>query len=154
MKLKHRNILFAISVGILSFTSSLKVWTLLTALDSLVVPDPLFTFLSGFQLIILVAILELIVVFILIVSRSTSIKLFSLAWLSTAFLAYRIGLYIIGHAENCSCAGGPETWLALGLGDSIELSMKLGLAYMLISSYYHIFTADSVPLMGCASVPQ
>lgn len=98
-------------------------------LDSL---DPLLL-ISFRNLFRIVGGVELGIAFICFFGKPTSMKVSSVAWLATAFILYRFGLWWIDYYKPCSCLGS--------LTDAIHLSpeiadtaMKIILAYLLIGS--------------------
>ena len=65
-------------------------------------------------------------------------KLGLVAWLSTNFLVYRLGLWFIGWHRPCGCMGGLAAVFRLSDKTADDI-MKGLLAYMLIGSYAGLF---------------
>ncbi len=115
----------------LALTAIGKLWTSTGDVRLLFIEDPVFA-ISTANLLKLVAVLEIGVGFICMF-RPVMHGLISVAWLSTVFLAYRVGLWWIGWKKPCSCLGN--------LSDAIHVSpqfvdgtMKGVLAFMFIGS--------------------
>jgi hypothetical protein len=91
--------------------------------------------LSNRQVLFLAAAAELGIVWMVWRSGPELIRLGLLAWISTGFLIYRLGLWWIGHQGSCDCSGvlrhaagiSPETANAI---------MKGVLFYLLAGSYF------------------
>lgn len=115
---------------ILLSTSALKLLSLAIGWSELAKADPLIGLLKSREMLILAAGCEIIVAAVLLFSADTFLKAASIAWISTAFLAYRLGLYWVGFEGPCGCAGNANTWWS-----SIDAIMKVLLAYLFLGSY-------------------
>lgn len=117
--------------GLLVFTATAKFWSAFGETTLLREADPLFG-LSFRTLVLVAAALELGVAAICLLRPAVD-GLLAIAWLSTAFLTYRIGLWWIGWKKPCSCLGNLTDALHISpqLADNI---MKGLLAFMLIGS--------------------
>jgi hypothetical protein len=95
-------------------------------------PDP-FLNISFRHLMLLAALLELLVSGMCLNSNKTYLCLKLVAWLSTLFAVYRIGLWYSGWHRPCICMGTVVDALPIPpqVADSI---MKLLLAYLLLGS--------------------
>lgn len=99
----------------------------------LTVVDPILGLKFG-QLMLLVGVVEIVIALVCIFSKRQTLALGLVAWMSTNFVVYRLGLYWMNWQKPCSCLGNltdaihirPET------ADNI---MKVLLAYLLIGSY-------------------
>jgi len=60
------------------------------------------------------------------------------AWLSTTFLMYRIGLMLVGYHKPCSCLGNLTDALHIP-PQTADTAMKIILAYLLVGSYAILF---------------
>jgi hypothetical protein len=61
-----------------------------------------------------------------------------IAWLSTAFIAYRLAVWAIGWSKPCPCLGNLTD--ALGIPPALaDLALGLALAFMAVGSYAAIF---------------
>jgi hypothetical protein len=67
-------------------------------------PDPLFG-VKNSVVMLLVSVAELWVVYLVLSATQSVTKLAALAWISSNFLAYRFGLYMVGFKGWCSCLG-------------------------------------------------
>jgi hypothetical protein len=99
--------------------------------------DPL----TGFQfqdLFRIVGGTEVAVALVCIFSKRTWLPAGLVAWLSTSFLAYRIGLVAVGYHRPCSCMGNLTDALHIP-PQTADTVMKIILAYLLIGSYATLF---------------
>ena len=90
------------------------------------------------QLLLFVGLAELLAAFFCLFSDKRQLSLLAVAWLSTNFLVYRVGLWFIGWHHPCGCMGSLAAMLHLSdrAADNI---MKGVLAYLLIGSYAILF---------------
>ena len=125
---------FKISSGlILAITGIAKIWSALGNAKVLAVADPLFGLQFGY-LMLAVGALELAVASVCLVSKSQILAISLVAWLSTSFLAYRVGLWSMDWHRPCKCLGNLTD--ALHIPPQIaDTAMKIILAYLLIGSY-------------------
>jgi hypothetical protein len=86
------------------------------------------------QLLLLVGLVELLIAFFCLFTDKRRLSLLAVAWISTNFLVYRLGLWFIGWHRPCGCMGSLTDLLHISprLADNI---MKGVLAYLLIGSY-------------------
>ena len=86
------------------------------------------------QLLLLVGLVELLIAFFCLLTDKRRFSLLAVAWISTNFLVYRLGLWFIGWHRPCGCMGSLSAMLHLSphAADNI---MKGVLAYLLIGSY-------------------
>jgi len=99
--------------------------------------DPLIG-ISFRQLLLLVGLVELLIAFFCLFTERRRFSVLALAWISTNFLVYRIGLWFIGWHRPCGCMGSLTDLLHISprVADNI---MKAVLAYLLIGSYAILF---------------
>ena len=90
------------------------------------------------QVLLLVGLAELLIAFFCLFTDKRRFSLLAVAWLSTNFLVYRLGLWVIGWHRPCECMGSLSGMLHLSprAADNI---MKVVLAYLLIGSYATLF---------------
>ena len=125
---------FALSGGaILAITGIAKVWSGLGNSKFLAVVDPIIGIKLGF-LMLAVGAAEIVFALVCFFSKRQTLALGLVAWMSTNFVVYRLGLWWIDWHRPCSCLGN--------LTDAIHISpqtadniMKVLLAYLLIGSY-------------------
>ena len=125
---------FILSAGvILALTGAAKLWSALGSARVLGLVDPI-TGITFRQLFVGVGMAEIIIALVCFRSRRPIPALALVAWLSTVFLIYRLGLWWMGWHGPCSCLGN--------LTDALHISpqaadniMKAVLAYLLVSSY-------------------
>ena len=129
---------FVLSAGaILFITGVAKVWSGLGNSKFLAVIDPIFGIKFG-QLMLVVGAAEIVIAAICFFSKRQTLALGLVAWMSTNFVVYRLGLRWIDWHRPCSCLGN--------LTDALHISpqaadniMKVLLAYLLIGSYGLLF---------------
>jgi hypothetical protein len=86
------------------------------------------------QLLLLVGLVEFFIAFFCLFTDKRRTSLLAVAWISTNFLVYRLGLWLIGWHRPCGCMGSLSDMLHLSphAADNI---MKCVLAYLLVGSY-------------------
>jgi hypothetical protein len=121
------------SGAVLTITGLAKIWSALGNSKFLSVADPIIG-IKFDHLMIAAGLIELCIALFLLVSKKEMLSVCLVAWMSTAFLAYRFGLLYMGWHRPCSCLGN--------LTDSLHISPELAdnimkgiLAYLLIGSY-------------------
>jgi len=125
---------FILSAGaILAITGIAKVWSGLGGSKFLAVIDPITGIKFG-QLMLVFGAAEIVIAAICFFSKRQTLALGLVAWMSTNFVVYRLGLWSMDWKKPCSCLGN--------LTDALHLSpqtadniMKVLLAYLLIGSY-------------------
>jgi hypothetical protein len=95
--------------------------------------DPIFG-ISFRHLMLSVGAVELIISGICLFSKKQKLSLGLVAWMSTCFMAYRVGLSYAGWQHPCSCMGNLSDVLHLA-PQTADLIMKIILAYLFIGSY-------------------
>ena len=117
--------------GAAKFISSTGHGKILLAIDPL----------TGFQfgdLFRIVGSIEVVIALVCIFSKRTWLPAGLVAWLATSFLAYRIGLVVVGYHKPCSCLGNLTDALHI-LPQTADTAMKIILGYLLIGSYATLF---------------
>jgi len=99
--------------------------------------DPLFP-ISFRYVFIFAAIIEMIIGTICFLRKKEMLQAWLLAWLSTFFLLYRLGLVIVGYHEACPCLGHLTDALHVS-PEVADNAMKVILAYLIIGSYGSLF---------------
>jgi hypothetical protein len=120
--------------GILFVTAAAKLVSVYRSGGSVTAVDPVFTFVRGDLLLVLVALLEIACGTLLYLRGKQEVQLLLILWLSTCFLIYRAGLLLVGYSGPCNCFGKPRSWLDFPFFASLDVIMKWILAYMLIPS--------------------
>jgi hypothetical protein len=87
---------------------------------------------------LLVGVVEIVISTVCLFSKRTWLSAGFLAWLSTSFLAYRIGLVLVGYHRPCSCMGNLTDALHIS-PQTTDTAIKIILAYLLIGSYASLF---------------
>jgi hypothetical protein len=83
---------------------------------------------------LIVGIVELVVASVCVFTKLRKISVFLIAWLSTGFLLYRLGLWLIGWNQPCPCMGNLTDILRI-TPQIADLIMKSILVYLLAGSY-------------------
>ena len=125
---------FVFSAGaILAITGIAKIWSGLGNSKFLAVVDPIIGIKFG-QLMLVVGVAEIVIALVCFFSKRQTLVLGLVAWMSTNFVVYRVGLWWMDWKKPCSCLGN--------LTDALHISpqtadniMKVLLAYLLIGSY-------------------
>lgn len=86
------------------------------------------------HLLLLAGLAELLIAFFCLFTDKQRFSLLAIAWLSTNFLVYRLGLWFIGWHHPCACMGGLAGVLHLS-DQAADNIMKGVLAYLLAGSY-------------------
>ena len=136
-RLKYLFLRFAIlSIG---GTALAKAITRLVGNKLLLLGDPLFPFLSNWQMLVLAVGFEVSVVCVLIRPLRDTDKLRSILWLCSVFFAYRLGLVWIGFHGYCRCLGSMSDWLHIspavtdGISKGILFVLMVGAALLLVA---------------------
>lgn len=98
--------------------------------------DPVFG-VKNSVVMLLVSVAELWVVYLILSATQSVTKLAALAWISSTFLAYRFGLYMIGFKGWCSCLGTLTKQLPVSL-ETAEAIMLTIAAFMFAGSCYFL----------------
>ena len=130
--------------AILLFTGMAKLLTAISDAKFLGLPDPLFTFLPNRQFLLRGGSVEFIVAISALKHADDRIKVGLIVWVSTLFLAYRIGLWLVGFKGNCSCIGNYGDLLRLTPKQADALA-KMLLAYLLLPGCYFLLRKTSLP---------
>jgi hypothetical protein len=130
--------LFAQSAGtILALTGLAKIWSALGDSKFLSVSDPIIGIKFG-TLMLLVGVVEIVIALVCFFSKRQTLAVGLVAWISTYFVVYRVGLWWMDWHRPCNCLGNLTDALHISpqVADNI---MKVLLAYMLIGSYGLLF---------------
>jgi len=128
---------FLSAAAILAVTGVAKLWTALASTKVLAVIDPI----VGIQfrhLMMATGAIELTIALVCLFSKRTELSTLLVAWLSTVFLVYRLGLWWLDWKTPCSCLGTLTDALHIHPHTADNI-MKIVLAYLLIGSYGLIF---------------
>lgn len=125
---------FSNSAGaMLLLTGAAKIWSASGNSTFLAVVDPIIGIKFG-QLMLMVGVVEIAIALVCFFGKRQAMALGLVAWLSSNFVVYRLGLWWMGWKKPCSCLGN--------LTDALHISpqaadniMKVVLAYLLLGSY-------------------
>lgn len=132
-----RELFLRICTVILFLTAAFKALTVLSKDGSLSRHDPLFFFLSTKELMIGAAIMESAIGVALLTTPRNDHRILFVAWLTTCFSAYKIGLLSLGADAICPCFGNLYKWTNIAPGTVTLLSNAI-LLFMLVGSYYFL----------------
>lgn len=129
---------FIYSAGtLLTITAIAKFISSVGSVRILQYADPILA--SSFKhLFWLVGTIELIISLVCFFSKRIWLPAGLIAWLATSFLAYRIGLVLVGWHKPCSCLGNLTDSLHIP-PQTADTAMKIILAYLLLGSYATLF---------------
>jgi hypothetical protein len=125
---------FILGAGaVLATTGIAKIWSGLGNSRFLTVVDPIVGIKFGY-LMLAVGMAEIIIALVCFFSKRQTLALGLVAWISSNFMLYRLGLWWMGWHRPCNCFGNLTDALHISpqLADNI---MKGVLAYLLIGSY-------------------
>jgi len=126
------------AVFIFAITAGLKAVAATGEQGLLGAKDPLFSFITTRQLMVLTAVLEIGLIILLTSPIQAIHKVLLIGTLATTFAFYRIVLLLIGYRGPCACLGSLTAWM--GLTDSQVMVLTWGLAlYLLFGSYICLF---------------
>jgi hypothetical protein len=123
--------------GTLVLTGLAKAFSAIGAARALDTADPLIG-IPFRQLMLLVGLVELFIAFFCLFTDKRRLSLLAVAWISTNFLVYRLGLWFIGWHRPCGCMGSLSDMLHLSPRAADNIMMGV-LAYLLIGSYALLF---------------
>ena len=130
-------VFYGSAVVILIVTASAKLVSATGKARALALPDPLLM-LTHREVLVLAGSIELLLAGYLLFGRRSWLKAPLVAWLATNFLIYRLGLMWMGVHKPCSCLGTITDALSIAPA-TIDLLMKIVLAYLLASGYGLLF---------------
>lgn len=131
---KAARIYLASVAVILITTAGLKLVSIFSDARLLLEADPLLSFLTNRQVILLSATTELVILGLICGgSFGIAVKLAASTWLGAIFVIYRLGIWWIGAPEPCKCLGTLTRWIQVEPSTS-NLIAKWLLAYLLIGS--------------------
>jgi hypothetical protein len=126
--------LYGFSAGaILAITGLAKVWSGLGNSKFLAVIDPIIG-IKFATLMLVVGVAEIAVALVCFFSKRQTLALGLVAWMSTNFVVYRLGLWWMDWKKPCSCLGNLTDALRIS-PQTADNIMKVLLAYLLIGSY-------------------
>ncbi len=132
------NIMFVKVAGtILAITGIAKVWSGFGNSKFLAVVDPIIGIKFG-TLMLLVGVAEIAIALVCFFSKRQTLALGLVAWMSTNFVVYRLGLWWMDWKKPCSCLGNFTDALHIS-PQTADNIMKVLLAYLLIGSFGLLF---------------
>jgi CHASE2 domain-containing sensor protein len=129
---------FAVVSGVTLFiTGSAKLFSIFGRDALLDFHDPV-TGLSFRYLLLFVGLLEVVIAYVCFDVQKLSVSIELVAWLSTGFLFYRCGLFVLGWRRFCPCLGSLTGAIHVS-SHTADTAMKIILGYLLIGSYSTLF---------------
>lgn len=86
----------------------------------------------------IVGAIELIIALVCFLGKRLGLQAGLVAWLTTSFLVYHVGLVLVGYQKPCPCLGNLTDALPISQ-QTADTAMKIILAYLLIGSYAALF---------------
>ena len=127
----------SVAGGALALTGLAKAFSAMGPARALDVPDPLIG-LPFRQLMLGVGLLELFIAFFCLFTERRRFSVLAVGWISTNFLVYRLGLWLIGWHRPCGCMGNLTDLLHISPRTADNI-MKGVLAFLLVGSYAILF---------------
>jgi hypothetical protein len=122
---------------ILLLTATAKFISSVGSAKILLEHDPLTNF-QFCYLFRVVGSIEIAVAMVCIFNKRAWLPAGLVAWLATSFVAYRLGLVLVGWHKPCSCLGNLSDALHIP-PQTADTAMKIILAYLLLGSYATLF---------------
>jgi len=129
--------------GIFAVTGAAKAFGAFGQAKMLHLRDPILGLRFG-HLMLGLAVAELTIASVCLFSGRRKLSLVLVAWMSTNFAVYRVGLWLIGWHHPCACLGNLTDALHIS-ADTGESLVKMLLTYLLIGSYLMLCVPDPNP---------
>jgi hypothetical protein len=131
---------FNLTAGVILFiTGAAKVWSALGTVRILNYPDPVFDVSFG-HLMFVAGIIELIIASLCLSNKYSRCATVLVAFISTNFLVYRIGLWLADWRRPCRCLGDLTDALHIS-PEAASFALKVALTYLLIGSYFTLLAS-------------
>jgi hypothetical protein len=128
---------FTLSGAVLLIVSASKLIVSFAYIPISLLQDPVFL-MPIRQVLRMVALIELIAALICFFGHSITLRAVSVAWLSSCFVLYHLGLHYLGYHKPCNCLGLLTEILHIS-PRTADIAIKVILAYLLIGSYATLF---------------
>jgi hypothetical protein len=129
---------FVLSAGVvLALTGMAKVWSAFGNTKVLAVIDPILGLKFG-QLMLAVGLAEIVIAAVCFSGGRRTLALALVAWVSSSFAMYRLGLWWMDWKRPCNCLGNLTDALHIQ-PQTADNVMKIILACLLIGSYTLLF---------------
>lgn len=138
--------------GILTISGAGKILAAFGTAQALTVTDPI----DGLKfkyLLAAVGIIELVIAAVCLFPKTGRLAMVLVAWLSTNFVMYRIGLWWIGWHKPCSCLGSLTDALHIS-PEAADNIMKIVLTYLFIGSFGLLFRQWRQRKKACSSLAE
>ncbi len=127
---------------LLLFTGFGKIVAFLKPMPQYAGADPIFTFLTIRQLLLVGGLAELVLVALIVMLRPAQRKAVPIFWFSSSVLLYRAGFKLLGVTMPCHCLGYLARWSPLAPTETDSLMLALALA---------LFAGSLLIVTGCLS---
>jgi len=133
---------FILTAGaVLVFTGAAKLLSSAGGAKVLDLADPVFMF-SNRHVLMFAGVVEAGVGLYCLVKRREALQSLLVAALATCFVAYRLGLALMGYKGHCNCLG--QLTDALGVDPAlVDRLLVVALAYLLVGGYAALFLLTS-----------
>jgi hypothetical protein len=129
---------FVLTAGaVLGITGIAKTISLFGTQMMLIQSDPLIG-ISFRHLLLLAGVVELAIACLCLFTNKLKLNILLIAWISTSFVVYRVGLWAMNWRRPCHCLGNLTDALHIP-PETADTAMKIILAYLLIGSYATLF---------------
>ena len=147
--LKYQRYYIKSLLWLFAITGLLKVISALGRAKLLYEVDPIFSFFTNRQLLLLVAVVEFVTVASIALTASYRSKYLIAGWLGSVFVLYRFSLWIYGYAKPCKCLGALSDWTGIRAKDVDHVAFVL-LLYIMLSWCFLLYNslANRIPRAG------
>jgi hypothetical protein len=132
----HRYFILTAGV-ILGITAIAKIISVFGTQMMLLQSDPLIG-ISFRHLLLLAGLVELVIACLCLFTNKRKLNTILIAWISTSFLVYRVGLWQMNWQRPCHCLGNLSDALHIS-PETADTAMKIILGYLLLGSYATLF---------------
>lgn len=116
-------VFLAVVVLLLGITSLAKFLSIAHGAKLLEMPDPVFTFWTVRQAVLVAGVLETTIILLVCLPIKLTYKLWFVLWMCMIFWVYRMGLRHVGFNGYCPCFGTATEWLHLS-GHAVDGAIK------------------------------
>jgi hypothetical protein len=129
---------FVLTAGVVfSITGIAKIISVFGTQMMLLQSDPLIG-ISFRHLLLLAGLVELAIACLCLFTNRLKLNTLLIAWMSTTFLVYRMGLWQMHWQRPCHCLGNLTDALHIS-PETADTAMKIILGYLLLGSYATLF---------------
>lgn len=122
-------------IVVLGLTAYAKIHSIYLNPKVLSLADPIFSFLTSRQLLLIAVVIELLALGIVYSASARKTKLEAVSWLAALFTVYRSGLWAMGVAEPCKCLGDALSWSEMS-GDALKFLSLAFFFYLCVAPLF------------------